>query len=620
MKSFLFGFLGVFFVFTIQGQPDTESAGAGSSTTPGSVAWSNPGNITASDNSYASATNGTTETIVANNFGFNIPSSTTIDGIEVNIERYARASNNISQGTWQTFLQPDYISGADAYNTITHNNVAVDAGSNRLLLVVIGIENVDNDDNGGAGFATEVDPVTVTYNGQAMTQIANPTLASSTTRNWIGMFYLLDADLPAGAATANLVITKTRGVTSTVDDPDEYVEMVSVNTFANVNQTFPFTAVSTTATGVNTITAAGALDVTIGDMLVTGATGNSSGNPFTATGAGYTVQTNVCNSNTNPGGTGACMSVGTRAITTTGVADITPTASTGGGNHGRTALIGVVLQGARVFDNAVQIVRRGSITGSDLGLGSGSIGVSWPETDATTTYGSPTEQWGAAWAYFDINDPDFGISFQADANNSTAFIDHISITVYYTATLPINLLHFDVGYLKQKVKCTATVYIDDEHNYTVVTERSDDGAQFHPINSTDFNLGQPSMHTFEVIDPEPFTGLSYYRLKLIDHFEGTFHYSKAKAVFAGEGLISNWKLYPNPAKDVIVVEIPNTADQVQFQLYTATGKVVPFSATEQGKGRFVITPTFGATWQNGVYILQADVYDRRLKGRFVVRQ
>jgi hypothetical protein len=70
----------------------TKSAGTGANVTGvGTVAWSNPGNITASDNSYATAplsAGEQTNYLRASNFGFNIPTTATIVGIEVVVERF----------------------------------------------------------------------------------------------------------------------------------------------------------------------------------------------------------------------------------------------------------------------------------------------------------------------------------------------------------------------------------------------------------------------------------------------------------------------------------------------------------------------------------------------------
>jgi hypothetical protein len=68
-----------------------NSAGAGAdNASVGTITWSNPGNITASDDSRATATLGSgdvTHYLVATGFGFSIPGGSTIDGIEVSVEK-----------------------------------------------------------------------------------------------------------------------------------------------------------------------------------------------------------------------------------------------------------------------------------------------------------------------------------------------------------------------------------------------------------------------------------------------------------------------------------------------------------------------------------------------------
>ena len=65
----------------------------------GTLTWSNPGNAGASDNSDASVAfsgSGISHYLKATNFGFSIPSDSTIDGIVVEIERAASTTNRIS--------------------------------------------------------------------------------------------------------------------------------------------------------------------------------------------------------------------------------------------------------------------------------------------------------------------------------------------------------------------------------------------------------------------------------------------------------------------------------------------------------------------------------------------
>jgi hypothetical protein len=117
----------------------TFIAGSGISSSLGGsftgTAWTSPGNITASDNTYASVTlNGTSaissECLVAQDFGFEINGMATILGIVVNVERKASANgyirdnsvylikngnyhgNNKSVGTYWTTTEGDAVYGS----------------------------------------------------------------------------------------------------------------------------------------------------------------------------------------------------------------------------------------------------------------------------------------------------------------------------------------------------------------------------------------------------------------------------------------------------------------------------------------------------------------------------
>lgn len=70
--------------------PNSAGTGASDNGNGGTASWSNPGNITVSDNTRASssvAAGATTEWLKATNLGFAITASDTIDGILVEIEK-----------------------------------------------------------------------------------------------------------------------------------------------------------------------------------------------------------------------------------------------------------------------------------------------------------------------------------------------------------------------------------------------------------------------------------------------------------------------------------------------------------------------------------------------------
>ena len=84
-----------------------------------------------------------------------------------------------------------------------------------------------------------------------------------------------------------------------------------------------------------------------------------------------------------------------------------------------------------VIDLAVRIIKGGAIGSTDK-----ASATAWPDSEAYSQYGSTSDLWGETWAYSDINGSTFGVAIAAQTaslGGETASVDHIRITVYYTA-------------------------------------------------------------------------------------------------------------------------------------------------------------------------------------------
>lgn len=104
-------------------------------------------------------------------------------------------------------------------------------------------------------------------------------------------------------------------------------------------------------------------------------------------------------------------------------------------NEGATVL-GIVAEVERSASSANKI-KDWSVKLLKGGVRSGSQrreSVTWPTTDAYTSYGGSDDLWGEEWTHTDINDSGFGLAFQASLleGSATARVDHIRLTVYYT--------------------------------------------------------------------------------------------------------------------------------------------------------------------------------------------
>jgi hypothetical protein len=88
---------------------------------------------------------------------------------------------------------------------------------------------------------------------------------------------------------------------------------------------------------------------------------------------------------------------------------------------------------SRIKDNAIYLLKNGAHHGNNK-----SAGAYWSTTEGTVSFGSPSDLWGSSLLPEDIRADNFGVMIQvayqnAYSNTTTAYIDHVKITVHYTA-------------------------------------------------------------------------------------------------------------------------------------------------------------------------------------------
>lgn len=101
--------------------PSLPTAGANDASV-GSTAWTNPGNITANDGTYAVAgvpNGGTSQLLVGTDFDFAIPDGATINGIEVAIERKSGVGTALHIDLAITLYQAGAVAGDNKADTGT---------------------------------------------------------------------------------------------------------------------------------------------------------------------------------------------------------------------------------------------------------------------------------------------------------------------------------------------------------------------------------------------------------------------------------------------------------------------------------------------------------------------
>ena len=136
-------------------------------------------------------------------------------------------------------------------------------------------------------------------------------------------------------------------------------------------------------------------------------------------------------------------------------------------------------------------------------------------------------------------------------------------------SLPVGLVSFDAKPVENSRVELSWVTESEEDNDRFEVDRSLDGENWEKIYVTSgAGDSQEELH-YEAVDPSPYRGISYYRLRQIDT-DGTERVSDIDVVnLSADGLV----IYPNPANEFLVLE-GNMNELESFQLLDALGKDV----------------------------------------------
>jgi hypothetical protein len=191
-------------------------------------------------------------------------------------------------------------------------------------------------------------------------------------------------------------------------------------------------------------------------------------------------------------------------------------------------------------------------------------------TAATTTY--PT---GTTWNY-NNGSPMFNditaLAVGTGANCNTASYCRTSeFSNCINNTLPVEFIGVSAEFNKDASATVAWQTASELNNNYFVVMRSEDGVNFVSIGVIQGagNVSSVSSHTF--IDPSPFSGTNYYKIKQVN-LDGSAGYSKIVMAKAAEQAPA--KVYPNPAFEKIIVEFMNNGFDKTYIMYDLLGKIV----------------------------------------------
>jgi len=171
------------------------------------------------------------------------------------------------------------------------------------------------------------------------------------------------------------------------------------------------------------------------------------------------------------------------------------------------------------------------------------------------------------------------------------------------SALPIELISFSAEPEQEQVKLKWRT-ASETNNDMFVIERSIDFINWKEIVTVKGAGNSKTPLNYSDYDEQPYRGLAYYRLKQID-FDKTESYSNAIAVDYFDTKINITNLYPNPAKNELLIQGKNlkpseiSISNILGQKLTA---MIPISFTEEED----MLKCDLSNLQRGVYFIKTD--------------
>ncbi|WP_276501837.1 T9SS type A sorting domain-containing protein [Terrimonas pollutisoli] len=228
-----------------------------------------------------------------------------------------------------------------------------------------------------------------------------------------------------------------------------------------------------------------------------------------------------------------------------------------------------LLVGSSIRDNSVRIIKNNVIDGDDK-----ASATNWTGSDATTTYGSVSDDWGLSWTAADINSSDFGVAISARMSAGlaslflTANVDRVSITVYYNLILPVQLESFTAKANQHKVELNwATVSESNSDHFKI--QRATSSMDWQTIATVEAAGYSNAKKVYQWTDENP-RPVNYYRLVQVDQDNRAAISSTVSASLQQSG--ARIFIYPNPVMTDLFIE--NNEPIQSATLYNSYGQMV----------------------------------------------
>ena len=224
------------------------------------------------------------------------------------------------------------------------------------------------------------------------------------------------------------------------------------------------------------------------------------------------------------------------------------------------------------------------------GGGQGTVIFSGPQpvTNITTTANNGTGGFN--------NSGHTSSAFSGGGSNGNGILSNI------TTPLPIELVLF-TGHSEGSINKLIWETMTETNNAYFNLERSPDGINFNSFDKINGAGNSTSEIDYSAYDYQPFSGITYYRLKQTD-YNNNFSYSNTIALDNALNTISVDNIYPNPTSDFLNFDF-NTPlkGNIHMQLVAYTGQLVIDNIQPVSEGKTMIKTNI-SKFAKGIYSIR----------------
>lgn len=180
--------------------------------------------------------------------------------------------------------------------------------------------------------------------------------------------------------------------------------------------------------------------------------------------------------------------------------------------------------------------------------------------------------------------------------------------------LPITFLNFD-AVKKNKTSYLQWTLAKDDEVKSFDVERSPNAVNFIKVGAV---AQQDARHkSYDFTDILPMTGNNYYRLKIYNK-NGTSEYTATRVVKFDDANMSNIRIYPNPAKQVVNIDLPTnmTKSYKVLNIFGMNGAMV-YQQKLDANSSSTITVNIEA-FAAGSYMVHIISDNQSAYGKFIV--